>query len=114
MRKDNSVLLLGLVDQLVENAILVDLKSASFNLAVLLRVRVSADIGNLASLLSLSGKLLLLLGRSYLLLFFPLKAKVLLSLLFHLLLELFNLELLILEHSVGEIAEAAVHFLINS
>jgi hypothetical protein len=88
------------------------LKSASFNLAVLLGVRVSADIGKLTTILGLSGKLLLLLGRSYLLLFFPLEAKLLLSLLFHLLLELFNLELLILEHSIGEIAESAVHFLI--
>jgi hypothetical protein len=58
--------------------------------------------------------LLLLLGRSYLLLFFPLKAELLLSLLFHLLLEFLNLELLILEHSIGEITEAAVHFLINA
>ena len=45
VRKDNSVLLLGLVYQLVEDAILVDLKSASFNLAVLLGVRVTANIG---------------------------------------------------------------------
>jgi hypothetical protein len=45
VRKDNSILLLGLVYQLVEDAILVDLKSASFNLAVLLGVRVTANIG---------------------------------------------------------------------
>ena len=60
MRKDDSILLLGLVDQLVEDTIFVDLQSTSFNLAVLLGIGVSADIGNLTTLLGLSSKLLLL------------------------------------------------------
>ena len=60
MRKDDSILLLGLVNQLVKDAILVDLQSTSFNLAVLLGIGVSADIGNLTTFLGLSSKLLLL------------------------------------------------------
>jgi hypothetical protein len=60
VRKNDSILLLGLVNQLVKDAILVDLQSASFNLAVLLGIGVSADIGNLTTFLGLSSKLLLL------------------------------------------------------
>ena len=60
MRKDDSILLLGLVDQLVEDTILVYLQSASFNLAVLLGIGMSADICKLATFLALSSKLLLL------------------------------------------------------
>jgi hypothetical protein len=60
VRKDDSILLLGLVNQLVKDAILVDLQSTSFNLAVLLGIGVSAEIGKLTTFLALSSKLLLL------------------------------------------------------
>jgi hypothetical protein len=61
MREDNAIFFFGLINHFVENAILTNLDSSGLNLTMFLGVGMSGNISEFTSLLSLCGKLLLLL-----------------------------------------------------
>lgn len=121
VRQHHSIFLLSLINIFVEDPILTKLKCTSFNLSLLLSVRVMSERLNLAFLLTSSqlsastctctctcsspSQLLLLL---LLLLLNGLRS------ILNLFLKLFNLPLLVLHYGLSEVSESPLHLLINA